>query len=160
MCIPYSAKLELLFKLTKLQCSRTPLGTQLHVCAASREILKKPVHEVFKPRDSQSNTAQYMYMYLMFCCYLHVYASSICHLHVAVPTLHFTQRRPSLLGTSRPVTLTVRRSSSLRKGSGEDDRRTYLRSRNSATRLSQCLDRQRSHSLDQLLYDNSKSHQC
>ena len=69
------------------------------------------------------------------------------------PPSHPPQRRPSLLGTDRPITLTFRRSSS-----GEDDRRTYLRSRNSATRLSQCLDRQCSLSLDQLLYDNSKSH--
>ena len=98
----------------------------------------------------QASTTPIIYMYLYLTC-------NIC---LCVPSSLPPQRRPSLLGTHRPVTLTVCRSSSLRKGSGEDDRKTYLRSRNSATRLSQCLDRQRSHSLDQLLYDNSKSHQC
>jgi hypothetical protein len=74
------------------------------------------------------------------------------------------QRRGSLVGATRPVTLELRRSSSLRRGSSEsllrrgvseDDRRTYLQSRSCANRLSQTLSRQSSSSVEQLLYDST-----
>ena len=80
------------------------------------------------------------------------------------------QRRGSLVAGGRPVTLELRRSSSLRRGSSEsllrrgggagggaeEERRTYLQSRISATRLSQSLSRLSSSSLEQLLYDSSE----
>ena len=76
----------------------------------------------------------------------------------------YLQRRGSLVGTNRPVNLTIRRSSSLRKGSreslmkgsGEEEKRSYLTSRQSANRLSRSMSRQSSRSLDQLLYDSSE----